>query len=71
MRHRVTEFQKVLNRAKMEGAATERKTARCVYLVEYFPFVLLMDLVGGQWYLGNSKHSCQAVTLAYNLASTF
>jgi len=27
MRHRVTEFQKVLNRAKMEGAATERKTA--------------------------------------------
>ena len=31
MRHRVSEFQKVLNRAKMEGAATERKTARCVF----------------------------------------
>jgi len=27
MRHRVTEFQKVLNRAKMEGPTTERKTA--------------------------------------------
>ena len=30
MRHRVTEFQKVLNRAKTEVATTERKTARCV-----------------------------------------
>jgi actin related protein 2/3 complex subunit 2 len=28
MRHRVTEFQKVLNRAKTEVATTERKTAR-------------------------------------------
>ena len=28
MRYRVTEFQKVLNRAKMEVATTERKTAR-------------------------------------------
>jgi actin related protein 2/3 complex subunit 2 len=27
MRHRVAEFQKILNRAKMEVAATERKTA--------------------------------------------
>ena len=30
MRHRVSEFQKVLNRAKMEAVVTERKTARCV-----------------------------------------
>lgn len=30
MRHRVTEFQKVLNRAKTEVATTERKTARYV-----------------------------------------
>lgn len=30
MRHRVTEFQKVLNRAKMESATTERKTATYV-----------------------------------------
>ena len=30
MRFRVTEFQKVLNRAKTEVATTERKTARCV-----------------------------------------
>jgi actin related protein 2/3 complex subunit 2 len=28
MRHRVAEFQKVLNRAKTEVAVTERKTAR-------------------------------------------
>jgi len=28
MRHRVTEFQKVLNRAKTEVASTEKKTAR-------------------------------------------
>jgi actin related protein 2/3 complex subunit 2 len=28
MRYRVTEFQKVLNRAKTEVATTERKTAR-------------------------------------------
>lgn len=32
MRHRVTEFQKVLNRAKTEVATTERKTARYVTL---------------------------------------
>jgi actin related protein 2/3 complex subunit 2 len=30
MRHRVTEFQKVLNRAKTEVATTERKTVRFV-----------------------------------------
>ena len=30
MRHRVSEFQKVLNRAKTEVATTERKTVRCV-----------------------------------------
>lgn len=29
MRHRVSEFQKVLNRAKTEIAVTERKTVRC------------------------------------------
>ena len=28
MRHRVSEFQKVLNRAKMEAATAERKTVR-------------------------------------------
>lgn len=38
MRHRVSEFQKVLNRAKMEGAATERKTARCVLCLFLFFF---------------------------------
>ncbi|THG99733.1 hypothetical protein EW026_g2659 [Hermanssonia centrifuga] len=32
MRHRVTEFQKVLNRAKTEVAVTDRKTARYVPL---------------------------------------
>lgn len=33
MRHRVAEFQKVLNRAKQEVAATERKTVTYVYRV--------------------------------------
>ena len=31
MRFRVSEFQKVLNRAKAEVAQTERKTVRCVF----------------------------------------
>ena len=31
MRHRVSEFQKVLNRAKTEVAVTERKTVRLAY----------------------------------------
>lgn len=38
MRHRVAEFQKVLNRAKTEvaaGGAGERKTVRCVFLRSY------------------------------------
>lgn len=33
MRYRVSEFQKILNRAKTEVATTERKTARYVFLV--------------------------------------
>jgi len=32
MRHRVTEFQKVLNRAKADMATTERKTARYAWV---------------------------------------
>lgn len=31
MRHRVSEFQKVLNRAKTEVAVVDRKTARCAF----------------------------------------
>ena len=38
MRHRVTEFQKVLNRAKTEVATIERKTAR------YGPLVNILEL---------------------------
>lgn len=34
MRHRVTEFQKVLNRAKTEVAVVDRKTVRCVCLLK-------------------------------------
>ena len=37
MRHRVSEFQKILNRAKTEAAATERKTAR--FVVGFFVFL--------------------------------
>lgn len=33
MRHRVSEFQKVLNRAKTEAAVTERKTVRSAYMI--------------------------------------
>jgi hypothetical protein len=39
MRHRVKEFQKVLNRAKMEGEATgekERRTVTYVFSLSYF-----------------------------------
>jgi actin related protein 2/3 complex subunit 2 len=36
MRHRVAEFQKILNRAKAEVAASERKTARHVSLRLHF-----------------------------------
>lgn len=33
MRHRVSEFQKVLNRAKTEAAVVDRKTARCDFVL--------------------------------------
>jgi hypothetical protein len=46
MRHRVTEFQKVLNRAKTEVATTERKTARYVRYRPAFVALLSDDL---QW----------------------
>lgn len=42
MRHRVTEFQKVLNRAKTEVATTERKTARYSFTANFSTNVLLM-----------------------------
>jgi len=42
MRHRVAEFQKVLNRAKTEVATTERKTVTCV---NYLQVCKLIDLI--------------------------
>lgn len=44
MRHRVAEFQKILNRAKAEVATTERKTVRLVHLL-----ALLTDANRLQW----------------------
>ena len=40
MRFRVSEFQKVLNRAKAEVAQTERKTVRCVC---FYMFLSMRD----------------------------
>ena len=67
MRHRVTEFQKVLNRAKMEGGASERKTARWVNFVTCYgsSFLLMRELAEGRWCLGNLG-PCRHVTIAYD-----
>ena len=46
MRHRVSEFQKVLNRAKTEVASTERKTVTYVSILYCLPVAVLMPL---QW----------------------
>lgn len=46
MRYRVTEFQKVLNRAKTEVATTERKTARWVESVLRGMHILTIALSG-------------------------
>jgi actin related protein 2/3 complex, subunit 2 len=48
MRHRVTEFQKVLNRAKAEVASTERKTVTCVIISQPVLFVTHDVAVGVQ-----------------------
>lgn len=47
MRHRVTEFQKILNRAKTEVATTERKTARYVGPLQQYNFLILTLAI--QW----------------------
>lgn len=45
MRHRVSEFQKVLNRAKTEVATTEKKTITFVGSFVWFPAHILMLLL--------------------------
>lgn len=40
MRHRVSEFQKVLNRAKTEAAVVDRKTAR--YACVHYPSIIVL-----------------------------
>lgn len=42
MRHRVTEFQKVLNRAKTEVATGERKTVRYVVCLPFLTWMMTM-----------------------------
>lgn len=49
MRHRVTEFQKILNRAKTEVATTERKTARYVAAWAFKQYILLISTRALQW----------------------
>src|SRR5258708_2909505 len=46
MRHRVSEFQKVLNRAKTEVATTERKTVRYVFCLPWFSRPILTSISG-------------------------
>ena len=46
MRHRVSEFQKVLNRSKTEVASTERKTVTYVSILSCLPVAVLTPL---QW----------------------
>lgn len=54
MRHRVAEFQKVLNRAKTEVATTERKTVTYVRLLFNTQSAnsLVFGIVAGLWRLG-------------------
>jgi hypothetical protein len=65
MRHRVAEFQKILNRAKTEVATTDRKTVRCVWPIRRLRRGADAFAAGGR--LGDERRSTYICTCRWTV----